>query len=198
MSPLSGPYAVAVLFKSVHGNSTLRSIPLFMVLKLQDVLNEFPSVSQVCHAPRAAATIPKMVRFSAPAPFYIMLSIYKQLKRWLIRWTLVMVGVNTVHVLANNVHKTFDAACGNANFAKRIYEEQYPQRHIPELLEDVLINIPTNIIFQHEAEELAARIILAFDDLRNRPQIFRRIRRSIIRRYTLCVNNGGHNFEQFL
>ncbi|KAJ4438333.1 hypothetical protein ANN_14275 [Periplaneta americana] len=32
-----------------------------------------------------------------------------------------------------------------------------------------------------KAEELVARIVLAFDDLRNRPQIFRRIRRSVVR-----------------
>lgn len=129
---------------------------------------------------------------------------------------------------------------------------------LPELLEDVPINIRRNLIFQHDGapahfdlncrnylnvhfpnrwigragpiawparspdmtpadfcvwghiktivyetpvdtvEELVARIILAFDDLRDRPQIFRRIRRSIIRRYMLCVNNGGRNFEQFL
>ncbi|KAJ4426885.1 hypothetical protein ANN_26684 [Periplaneta americana] len=63
-----------------------------------------------------------------------------------------------------------------------------------ELLEDVPINIWRNMIFQHDglncrnylnsivhetpndkSEELVDRIILAFDDLRNRPQIFRRI-----------------------
>lgn len=47
-------------------------------------------------------------------------------------------------------------------------------------------------------EELVARIILAFDDIRERPQLFRRIRQSITHRYNLCIENGGRNFEQFL
>ncbi|KAJ4439433.1 hypothetical protein ANN_07557 [Periplaneta americana] len=156
------------------------------------------------------------------------------------------------------MHKAFGVDYGNVNLAKRIYEEQHPQRHIPELLEDVPINIRRNTLFQHNGapahfgsnclnylnvhfpnrrigragpvawsarspdmnpvdscvwghsksivyetpmdttEELVARIILSFDDLRNRPQIFRKIRRSIKRRYTLCSNSGGRNFEQFL
>lgn len=129
---------------------------------------------------------------------------------------------------------------------------------LPELLEDVPLNIRRNIVFQHDGapahfglncrtylnaqfpngwigrggpiswparspdmtpldfciwghiksllyatpvnteEELVARIILAFDDIRERPQLFQRIRQSITHRYNLCIENGGRNFEQFL
>ena len=46
-------------------------------------------------------------------------------------------------------------------------------------------------------EELVAIINLAFDELRNLPQIFRETLCSTIR-YTLCINNDGRSLEQSL
>lgn len=50
----------------------------------------------------------------------------------------------------------------------------------------------------NNVEELVARIILAFDDIREHPAMFPKIRRSTVKRYNLCVNHGGRHFENYL
>ena len=47
-------------------------------------------------------------------------------------------------------------------------------------------------------EELIARIVAAFDKVRNTPGIFARIRQSFINRCNLCIERGGRVFENCL
>lgn len=47
-------------------------------------------------------------------------------------------------------------------------------------------------------EELVARIILAFDDLKAKPGISKNIRRNMRKRCNLCIEQGGRQFQQFL
>ena len=47
-------------------------------------------------------------------------------------------------------------------------------------------------------EDLVARIVAAAGEIRETPDIFANVRRSMIRRYETCIRVGGRSFEQFL